>query len=66
MNESSRPLQRPKRIFSGEDSKILREAIKKAKNEKAGLAVEFLGWGCQELELVVRGLENRIAKLEDR
>lgn len=66
MIEPGRPLQRPRRIFSGKDYKELWEAIGKVENEETRFVFQLLGRGCQELELVVRGLENRIAKLEDQ
>ena len=66
MNESSRPLQRLRRIFSGKYSKDLWKAINKTKPKKTQWALYDLGCHCQELETQVHALESRIAQLEDR
>lgn len=62
----NQPLQRLQRVFSGKYSKDLWKNIKRVKDKKTNWALYDLGCYCQDLESLVRALENRIAKLEDK
>lgn len=62
----SQPLQRFRRVLSGKVSKYLWKQIYKVKCEKTQNAISELTYHCQDLEVLIRALESRIAKLEDR
>lgn len=67
MTDCKRPLQRPGRIFSGKNSKDFWRAVSKTRKDgkRTEDAFYLLGCYCQELETIVRALEDRLARLED-